>query len=252
MLLIRTIYAGMHTQELITLSKAIDIQMESAAEEIKALQAYPDEELIAIIKEVGFKCDFCARCCTQEFNDHVFLLDEDLESVREADPDAVEPAPYYELCDQHGNFYVSGYALKTQKDGSCIFLRDKRCTIYDRRPFICRLYPYMLHMEADEKGNIGWRQISGLDLHGCYHDDISDEECKKLAREIKNYEQAFLEQKLSFLEKARQHFEKNKLKYVQSVYDREMRKFNKGGQIKVFVFFNGVFEDNSVGNNTSL
>ncbi len=219
------------------------MQMEAAAEELKALQAYPDEELIAIIKEVGFKCDLCARCCTQEFNDHVFLLEDDLKNIRQVHSDAIEPAPYYELCDQHGNFYVSGYALKTQKDGSCIFLREKRCTIYDRRPFICRLYPYMLHLEADEEGNVEWRQISGLDLHGCYHEDISDEESKTIAREIKTYERSFLHQKLSFFEKARQHFEKNKLKHVQSVYDREMRKFSKGGEIKVLVFSNGTFEE---------
>lgn len=234
------------SQELVTLSKSIDVQMKSAAEELRLLQAYPDEELIAIIREVGFQCDMCARCCTREFNDHVFLLEEDLEPIRKIDPEAIEPAPYYELCDQHGNFYVSGYALKAQADGSCIFLKDKRCRIYEQRPFICRLYPYMLHLEADEEGRIGWRQISGLDLHGCYHNDISDEECEAIAREIRNYEENFLHQKLAFFKNVRQHFQEHGLKHIQSVFDREMRKLNKGGQARVFVFCNGSFEERMV------
>lgn len=234
------------SQELVTLSKSIDVQMESAAEELRLLQAYPDEELIAIIREVGFRCDLCARCCTREFNDHVFLLEQDLKVIRETGPGVIEPAPYYELCDQHGNFYVSGYALKTQEDGSCIFLDEKRCRIYEQRPFICRLYPYMLHLEADEEGNVGWRQISGLDLHGCYHNEIGDEECEAIAREVRSYEEAFLHQKLEFFKTVRQYFQKHGLKHVQSVYDREMRKLNKGGQAKVFVFCNGGFEERMV------
>ncbi|MDW7731158.1 MAG: YkgJ family cysteine cluster protein [Methanolobus sp.] len=221
---------------MITFKTSIDEQLSLAREELKELQDYPEDELVDIIREVGFQCDLCSRCCTQEFNDHVFLLEKDTDVIQQIDPETMEPAPYYELCDQNGNFYVSGYALKAKEDGSCIFLKDRRCTIYDRRPSICRLYPYMLHLEADEEGNVGWRQISGLDLHGCYHADIDDEECRVIASEVKAYERSFLEQKIAFLEKAKQDFREKKLRHVQGVYDREMRRFNKGGEINVFVF----------------
>ncbi|TGC10913.1 YkgJ family cysteine cluster protein [Methanolobus halotolerans] len=233
-------------KELVSFKTSIDEQLSLARLELKELQDYPDEDLIATIKEVGFHCDLCARCCTQEFNDHVFLLEEDADIIRQIDPTKMEPAPYYELCDQKGNFYVSGYALKTKEDGSCTFLEGRRCTIYDRRPSICRLYPYMLHLEADEEGNVGWRQISGLNLHGCYHNDIRDEECKTIASDVKAYESSFLEQKIAFLEKARQHFTDKKLRHVQGVYDREMRRFNKGGNITVFVFYGKGFKDHEV------
>ncbi|MBN2109724.1 MAG: YkgJ family cysteine cluster protein [Methanosarcinaceae archaeon] len=231
---------------MIAFRTSIDEQLSLAREELKKLHDYPEEEFMRIIKEVGFQCDLCARCCTRDFNDHVFLLEKDTEGIQQIDPKTIEPAPYYELCDQKGNFYVSGYALKTKDDGSCVFLKDRRCTIYDRRPSICRLYPYMLHLEADEQGNVAWRQISGLNLHGCYHADIDDEDCKVIASEVKAYESSFLEQRIAFLEKAKKHFADRKLRHVQGVYDREMRLFNKGGEINVSVFHKGCFIEHTV------
>ncbi|WP_288070974.1 YkgJ family cysteine cluster protein [Methanolobus sp.] len=221
---------------------AIEKQLEAVKDELQGIQDYPNEELISIIQEVGFECDFCARCCTRAFNDHVYLLNEDAIRMKQMDTDCVEPAPYFELCDQQGRFYVSGYALKAKEDGSCIFLNEeKRCKIYSQRPTICSLYPYMLHREPDENGNVDWRQISGLNQHGCYHTEISDEEASEIADQIKSYETSYLSQLIEFFKKAEEHFSKNKLKHVQGVYDREMRKFNKGGEITVFVYYNGEF-----------
>lgn len=54
-------------------------------EELRDLRNFPDSEFVGIIRELGFKCELCARCCTREFNDHVFLLDSDLERVRSID-----------------------------------------------------------------------------------------------------------------------------------------------------------------------
>lgn len=221
-------------------------QLESIGEELCGVQEYPMDELVSIIKEVGFECDFCARCCTREFNDHVFLLNSDVERMKGTYSDCMEPAPYYELCDQHGCFYVAGYALKAKEDGSCIFLDNKRCSIYEQRPAICRLYPYMLHREPDENGNVEWRQISGLNQHGCYHTEIGDDEANEIAGQIISYETAYLKQLISFFRKAQDHFSKNKLKHVQGVYDREIRKFNKGGEITVFVFFDNGFIEHRI------
>jgi len=218
---------------------AIEKQLKKTAQELEGVHNYPIEDLVSIIKEVGFKCDLCAMCCTRKFNDHVFLLNADANKMMNNYPEMLEPAPYYELCDQHGHFYVSGYALKVQSDGSCVFLKDDRCTIYEKRPDICRIYPYMLHREADEDGNIQWRQISGLNQHGCYHSDIDEQEAAQIATQIKTYETAYLTQLVTFFKIVTQHFKNKGLRHVQGVYDREMRKFFKGGEITVFVFFNG-------------
>ena len=222
---------------------SVNEQILTARKELEDLLAYPTEKLSTIIKEVGFECDLCAKCCTSEFNDHVFLLDNEVSRIRKLSPDVLKPAPYFEFCDNNGIFYVSGYALNTKEDGSCVFLENGRCQIYEDRPMICRLYPYMLHREADQSGKIEWRQISGLNEHGCYHSEISNEDCSKIADLIKEYESAYLEQQIHFLERISKHFKSNSLKHVQSTYDRMMRRLKTGEKVKIMVFCNGRFEE---------
>lgn len=221
----------------------------SAAEhELTGLLAYPQERLAAIIKEIGFRCTLCSRCCTRAFNGHVFLLDSDTAIARELDPDSVEPAPYPEFCDQDGTFYVSGYALRAKDDdsGSCYFLDNNRCRIYEQRFTICRVYPYMLHREPDERGKLDWRQIAGLDEHGEYHTEIPEELCQTAAAETRNYELACIRQEISFLAFMQEYFSKNRLRHVQKVYDDRMRAFTRGDEIRVMVFYNGMLEEHRV------
>lgn len=221
----------------------IDTRLAEVQEELLDLKNFPDTEFVGIIKELGFKCELCARCCTREFNDHVFLLDPDLEQIRAIDSDAVTPAPYYEFCDQNGRFYVSGYALKTKPDGSCFFLENKRCRIYENRPSICRVYPHMLHRDADETGKVDWRQISGLNEHGSYHSELDDSTCEEIVRETRAYEEAYLKQMIDFFEAVKTHFRKKGLKHVQRTYDRKMREFIKGEcGLEIFVYCKGGFE----------
>ena len=200
------------------------------------------EHLAGVIKEIGFRCISCAKCCTRAFNGHVFLLDRDVTAVKAIDPAAIEPAPAPEFCDQNGIFYVSGYALRTLDDekGSCWFLKNGKCRIYNNRFAICRIYPYMLHREPDNHGVIDWRQFSGLDQHGEYGSVIPDEEALDLARETKEYENAFLTQEIRFLEFMQDYFSRQRLRHVQKVYDDQLRRFNRGADITVMVFYDGL------------
>lgn len=215
-------------------------------EELRLLGDYDIGELRSVIKDVGFRCTLCGRCCTKEFNDHVFLLDTDTEKALGICPDAIVPAPYFELCDQNGNFYVSGYSLKSKENGDCIFLEDNMCTIYDRRFSICRIYPYMLHREKGGDGRIDWRQISGLNEHGEYNTDIDDEECAVAAEETVAYETAFLRQVLEFYRGVLSHFRENGLRPVRKVYDSKIREFMAGEPVTVFVHYYGELEKNVI------
>lgn len=222
----------------------IPYRIAALTEEEHALFEYPIERLTHVIRDVGFRCTACAKCCTREFNGHVFLLDRDVTVVREIDPAALEPAPDPEFCDQNGTFYVSGYALRVQDDteGSCWFLENGRCRIYDRRFAICRLYPYMLHREPDDKGRVDWRQISGLDQHGEYDAKISDEECLAISRETLEYEHAFLAHQIAFLECIHDLFTRQRLRHVQKIYDDRMRQYLRGVPIEVMVYTDGQLE----------
>ena len=220
-------------------------------QELSGLLAYPVDRLASIIREVGFRCDLCGRCCTRAFNGHVFLLDHDAASAREIDPQSVEPAPFPEFCDQNGTFYVSGYALRAKDDevGSCYFLENNRCRIYDRRFSICRVYPYMLHREPDEHGRADWRQIAGLDEHGEYHTEIPLDECDRAAEITREYEIACLKQEIAFLAFIFEYFSHNRLRHVQKIYDDRMRAFIRGEEIRIMVFCNGRLEEHRIRKN---
>jgi hypothetical protein len=220
----------------------ISARISALRQDLVLVTDYPVDALAAVIRNVGFACTCCTRCCTREFNDHVFLLDRDTAVIREVEPAALLPAPYFELCDQYGRFYDSGYALRTQQGGSCIFLDGKRCRIYEKRLSICRIYPYMLHREPDEAGFVDWRQISGLNRHGTYHNEIPVAESIGLAQETRGYEIAFLEQTIRFYEFMCRYFAQNRLRYIRKVYDDRMRAYKKGEEIGVFVLYNGRLE----------
>jgi len=230
------------------------LRIAALTQERNRLFEFPIKKLSECIKEIGFRCTSCAKCCTRVFNGHVFLLDRDVTALKAIDPAALEPAPAPEFCDQNGIFYVSGYALRTQDDdaGSCWFLKDGMCRIYDRRFAICRIYPYMLHREPDESGKIDWRQFSGLDQHGEYDMIISDDESLDIARETKEYENAFLTQEISFLEFMQEYFNSHRLRHVQKVYDDQLRRFNRGEEIIVMVYYDGVLEQHGIKNRQVL
>jgi hypothetical protein len=230
------------------------LRIAALTQERNRLFEFPIKKLSECIKEIGFRCTSCAKCCTRVFNGHVFLLDRDVTALKAIDPAALEPAPAPEFCDQNGIFYVSGYALRTQDDdaGSCWFLKDGMCRIYDRRFAICRIYPYMLHREPDESGKIDWRQFSGLDQHGEYDMITSDDESIDIARETKEYENAFLTQEISFLEFMQEYFNSHRLRHVQKVYDDQLRRFNRGEEIIVMVYYDGVLEQHGIKNRQVL
>lgn len=223
----------------ITTLRAIPEKIDQLSGELDELRRFPEDELVEIIRDVGFSCTCCGRCCTREFNDHVFLLDDDVERCLRIDAGALIPAPGFELCDQHGNFYVSGYALRCGKNGDCVFLEDNRCRIYEERFRICRIYPYMLHREWGEDGRYDWRMIAGLNEHGKYHAALTDEECRRIAAETIRYETDFLQKEIAFYTFCASFFEQNHLKPVRKVYDQTMRDFQRGGEVTVYVFDRG-------------
>lgn len=224
----------------------IEKKIAELEEELRLLEEYGINELCPVIKDVGFSCTLCGKCCTSEFNGHVFLLDEDTERVRALRPDAIVPAPYFELCDQNGNFYVSGYSLRSGENGDCIFLENNRCKIYEDRFSICRIYPYMLHREYGEDGRLAWRQISGLNEHGEYNTEIPDDECLRIAKETVAYEEAFLKKELDFFMDAVHLFSESGLKPVRKIYDRSIRAFQAGKPVTVFVHYKRKFEKNTL------
>lgn len=210
--------------------------------------AYPLECLAGEIKVTGFRCTCCGTCCTRRVNDHIFLLDHDVDGVKKIDPDALEPAPDPEFCDRNGTMYVSGYALRMKNDnlGSCWFLENGKCSIYEQRVSGCRIYPHMLRRNADTTGSVTWRHFARQNGHGRYDPFISDDECFSRAREIKEYENEFLTHQISFLETIHEYFTVHNLGHDQEMYDFQMQRFFYGEPVNVVVYHAGELQEHQI------
>ncbi|NLI62333.1 MAG: YkgJ family cysteine cluster protein [Methanosarcinaceae archaeon] len=197
--------------------------------EKKLLESLDSKDFIENISEIGFRCDMCARCCTGAQNDHVFLLEDDTDRILKIDENSIYPSPLLDFSDQFGNFYVAGYALKTSENDekSCIFLNsENRCKIYDKRPLICQVYPYMVFREPDSKGKIDWRYFAGLGDHGCYNLYLSEEELKEIWDITIKYEIDYLNHEINFRKYIKEYFENNNLNFVKRKHAEFVRKYN--------------------------
>ena len=207
-------------------------------EERNRLYKFPLERLAIEIQATKFRCNCCGACCTKAINHHIFLLDRDVREVKKIDPAACEPAPDPEFCDQNGILYVSGYALRMKDDavGSCWFLENDKCRIYDRRFSICRTYPHMLRRSIGAKEEVTWQKFARPNEHGRFDLLMSLEDCLVLAREIKEYENAYLTQQIAFLETIHEYFTVHGLRHDPRVHRQRLRQIRKGlpGTIKVF------------------
>jgi hypothetical protein len=217
-------------------------------QERNRLFAFPLEDLAEEIRTAGFRCNVCGGCCTRAVNEHIFLLDHDVAEVKKFDPAAYEPAPDPEFCDQNGMLYVSGYALRMINDpyGSCWFLENGKCRIYDQRFSVCHIYPHMLRRDADDSGRVMWRQFANPNEHGRYDPNLSDEECHATALKIKEYENAFLTQQISFLETIHEYFTVYNLRHDPEQYQQKMQQFRQGRPVEISVFCAGELEKNRI------
>jgi hypothetical protein len=105
-------------------------------------------ELKKDLRAAGFTCTRCGECCSGKDNEVMVSPDEiDVlcKVAKLTQKEIVEPYP--EWIHDQGATYTFGYVLKRGKDGNCMFLKNKRCTVYEYRPHICRTYPFMLDGE---------------------------------------------------------------------------------------------------------
>jgi len=105
-------------------------------------------ELVDIVffeKNLRFKCRRCAVFCCKLGGPRV--TENDQKRLRAAGFEPMEVL-VHQSANQTGQWNVSELVLKQKEDGSCIFLQHDvegkvhRCSIYDLRPSLCRLYPF--------------------------------------------------------------------------------------------------------------
>lgn len=85
----------------------------------------------------NFKCEKCARCCICEYD--ITIMEKEAKEISKE-----THIPISNIVDKRiieGELYFS---LKHQKHDPCMFLVDKKCSIYNIRPDSCKTYPHRL------------------------------------------------------------------------------------------------------------
>jgi Fe-S-cluster containining protein len=78
-------------------------------------------------------CQGCLRNCCGEIPDLTPVLLEREEK---------DILPEHLLRVEIGGYVLS--LIRRKPDGTCVFWKDRKCSIYAKRPLECRLYPYLL------------------------------------------------------------------------------------------------------------
>ena len=133
--------------------------------------------------------------------------------------------------------------MKADAAGSCWFLRDGRCRIYEQRFSGCRIYPHMLRRSAGVPGHISWRQFARKGCHGQHDPTFPFEECLTIAREVKEYENAFLTQQIAFLETVHEYFSIHELRHDPKMYKECMQRSRQGRSVGIKVYHAGELEE---------
>lgn len=93
-----------------------------------------------------FQCTGCGGCCTGSPG-YVFLSQTDLERLamhKQMTPQEFAKKFTRLVEDQHA-------LLDHPGNYDCVFLKDKKCTVYEARPTQCRTFPWWVHHLRDEE-----------------------------------------------------------------------------------------------------
>jgi Fe-S-cluster containining protein len=133
----------------------------------------PAEKLAARIREIGFECILCGKCCDGEDNSVVvfpFEIRRIMDKTGDAWLDVAIPPTEGEW-DSQGNFHTLEWRIK--KEGNSCKFYDGGCRIYESQPALCRTYPFYL-----DEGVLRVSECPGLGREICV------KESEELARDI--------------------------------------------------------------------
>lgn len=99
-----------------------------------------------------FKCTGCGQCCTGSPG-YIWFTHEEGKNI--ADSLGISIEDFYLLYSRRIN---DRYSLREiQGSYDCIFLKNKKCTIYNVRPKQCRTYPWWL---SNLKSKKAWNEAA--------------------------------------------------------------------------------------------
>lgn len=100
-------------------------------------------------------CDTCVECCHRPGH----LIPADLQHFDEKDLVASAGALVRNALSGR-TYRIGTITPKTKEDGSCVFLKDNRCTVHEKAPFGCAFFdPHMGSYEGHLRSTWGLHRI---------------------------------------------------------------------------------------------
>ena len=96
-------------------------------------------------KGLNFECQGCGGCCEGP-GGYVWVDEKEISAIAEI----LNLTPE-KFCQRYVRIVFNRTALIDNEKGDCIFLKDKRCVIYHRRPIQCRTFPWWPELLRSEK-----------------------------------------------------------------------------------------------------
>ncbi|MFP4530589.1 MAG: YkgJ family cysteine cluster protein [Halodesulfurarchaeum sp.] len=145
-------------------------------------QAIDPEAIAADVREIGFECTRCGRCCRGTGTDPhtATVFPDEIRAIQSttgrAWDEIARPMPFGV---REGRGETFEWALQIDDGGDCTFLEtadtQTRCAIYDERPRLCRTYPFSLGLPGTGESRANAVAIAGR---------VRASECPGLGAEI--------------------------------------------------------------------
>lgn len=119
---------------------------------LNLLEEEKNAELAWYAKGLNFKCTECGKCCTGSPG-YIWITEKEIAEMADFLKITIKTFSMKYLR-RVGNRYS---LVERSKNYDCIFLKDKKCSVYPVRPTQCRTFPYWPHLLKSQQE---WEEAS--------------------------------------------------------------------------------------------
>lgn len=106
-----------------------------------------------------FKCTECGQCCTGAPG-YIWVSDDEMAAIAKLLDISVELFKRKYVRQRNNRFAL---IEKKSQNNDCIFLKDKKCSIYQARPTQCRTFPFWIeNLNSEESWKLAAESCEGI------------------------------------------------------------------------------------------
>lgn len=110
-----------------------------------------------------FKCTECGKCCTGSPG-YVWVTEEEMSAISAVLNITVDAFKKKYTRQKHNRYaLIEKKALDNSGDFDCVFLKDKKCQVYQARPKQCRTFPWWQeNLNSENSWDLASKECEGI------------------------------------------------------------------------------------------